>query len=92
MWQFQNFIECLSLGGVPKILLERGDNPDVEIRGLPLFYYFTVQLHLLCVWEKSFLYKILILQSLEFAMQDSHHSVYSTKTLYHFYISDSRKC
>ena len=49
MWQFQNFIECLSLGGVPKILLERGDNPDVEIRGLPLFYYFTVQLQLLCV-------------------------------------------
>ena len=49
MWQFKNFIECLSLGGVPKILLERGDNPDVEIRGLPRFYYFTVQLHLLCV-------------------------------------------
>ena len=25
-----------------KILLERGHNPE---RGLPLFYYFTVQLH-----------------------------------------------
>ena len=41
---------------VPKILLERGNNPekrgegvDVETGGLPLFYYFTVQFHLLCV-------------------------------------------
>ena len=49
----------------PKILLECGDsleNGGVEIEieggggrgeGLPLFYYFTVQLHLLCVQEKS---------------------------------------
>ena len=38
---------------MPKILLKRGDNPekgvDIEIEGLPLFYYFTVKLHLLCV-------------------------------------------
>ena len=47
-------------GGVPKILLERGDNSeqegvDVEMGGggLSLFYYFTVQSHLLCVWGKS---------------------------------------
>ena len=40
----------------PKILLERGDNSDVEMGGgggggggLPLFYYFTVQLDLLSV-------------------------------------------
>ena len=39
-------------------LLERGDKPekggggvDVEMGGLSLFYYFTVQSQLLCVWE-----------------------------------------
>ena len=46
-----------SLPGVPKILLERGDNPEkrgvsVEMGCMPLFYYFTVQLHLLCVGVK----------------------------------------
>ena len=40
--------------GLPKILLERGDNPekgwvDVEMGRLPFFYSFDVQLHLLCV-------------------------------------------
>ena len=42
---------------VPKILLERVNNPeergggggDVEMDGLPLFYYFAVQLHFVCV-------------------------------------------
>ena len=63
----------------------------MEGGGVPLFYYFTVQLHLLCVAEKNlfFLYKILILQSFELAMQNSHPSLYSAKTLYHLYISDS---
>ena len=46
----------------PNILLESGDDlenggVDIEIggggEGLPLFYYFTVQLHLLCVQGKS---------------------------------------
>ena len=52
-------IESLGEGGVPKILLERRDNPekgggvDVEIGGLPRFYYFNVQLHLLCLAGKS---------------------------------------
>ena len=36
-----------------------------------------------------FLYKILILQSFELAMQNSHSSLYSAKTLCHLYISDS---
>ena len=44
-------------GGVRNILLEReinlkrsgGGEVDVEMEGLPLFYYFTVQSHLLCV-------------------------------------------
>ena len=39
--------------------------------------------------EESLLYYILILQSSELTMQDSHASFYSTKTLYHLYISDS---
>ena len=45
--------------GRPKILLETGGNlekggVDIQMGGrLPLFYYFTVQLHLLCVWGKS---------------------------------------
>ena len=39
-------------GGVPKTLLERG--VDVEMEGeFALSYYFTVQLHLLCVGKKS---------------------------------------
>ena len=44
-----------------------------------------------CVWGKkySLLYYILIFQSFELTMQDSHPSLYSTKTLYHLYISDS---
>ena len=64
-------------GSVDKEMVEGGG-------GLPHFYYFTVQLYLLYL-----LY--LILQSLELAMQDSHPSLYSTKTLYHLYmhISDS---
>ena len=41
---------------VSRFLLERGDKPekgvDVEMDRLPLFYSFTVQSHLLCVWEK----------------------------------------
>ena len=44
-------------GGVPKILLKRRDNPekvekggvDIKMGGCHFFYYFTVQLHLLCV-------------------------------------------
>ena len=78
-------------GGVPKILLKSRDNPEKS--WLPLFCYFTIQLHLLSVCvgggSKVCFYYILILQSFELAMQDSHPSLYSTKTLYHLYISDS---
>ena len=83
------FLRLLSVTwgeGVPKILLERGGgNPEGGGRGgwgggwyrkgeLPLFYYFTVQLHLLCVKGKSsFLYYILIIQFLELQdLQDLH--------------------
>ena len=38
--------------GVLNFLLERGDKPDVEMGGCHFFYYFTVQSHLLCMWEK----------------------------------------
>ena len=80
---------------VPKILLER-----VEMDGLPLFYYFAVQLHFVCVcvcggvggvvgnWEQSFLYYSLDLHSLELTIQDSHPNLYDIKTFYHLYISD----
>ena len=37
-------------GGVRNFLLETGDK--LEKAGLPLFYYFTIQSHLLCMWEK----------------------------------------
>ena len=48
-------------GGVRNILLEReinlkrsgGGEVDVEMEGLPLFYYFTVQSHLLCVCVRA---------------------------------------
>ena len=55
--------------------------------GLPLFYYFTVQSHLLCLGGKqSSLNFLSDLQSFELAMQDSHPTLNSTKTLYHLYI------
>ena len=67
------------LGGVQHFLLERMDKPekkrggiDIEMGVATFFYYFKVQSHLLCVWEKqSFLYYF-----------------FYTKTLYHLYISD----
>ena len=48
-----------SLGVVPKILLKKGGG-DIEMGGCHFFWYFTVQLHLLCV-GRSFVYYILIL-------------------------------
>ena len=46
-------------GGGSTFFLERDDKPEkgglCRNRGLPLFYYFTFQLHLLCVWEKPIL-------------------------------------
>ena len=54
-------IESLGGGGVQNFLLERGHKPekgagvvDVEIRGVPIFYYFTVQSYLLCVGKVRF--------------------------------------
>ena len=43
----------------------------------------------LCVGKVKFSLLLFSLQSFELAMQDSHPRLYSTKTLYHFYISDS---
>ena len=42
----------------------------------------------LCVGKVKFSLLLFFLQSFELAMQDSHPSLYSTKTLYHLYISD----
>ena len=54
------------------------------------FYSLTVQLHLLwCGGEVQFPLLHFLLQSLDLTMQDSYPSLYSTKTLYHLYISDS---
>ena len=82
-------------GGVSKILLKRGDNPekwegvvDIEMGGggLPLF----VTLQFSCIYcllgEKV---KFPFLHSFELFTQDSHPSLYSTKKLYHLHISDS---
>ena len=57
--------------------------------GVCHFYYFTVQSHLLCVWQnQSFLYYFSVLQSFELAMQDSHPSLYSIIISYHLCISE----
>ena len=50
----KNWVTAGGEGG--NFLLERGDKPEKGVwcrnGGLPLFYYFTVQSHLLCVREK----------------------------------------
>ena len=49
-------------------------------------YHVTLQFsHIYSVCGKT---KVFFLQSFELAMQDSHPSLYSTKTLYHLNISD----
>ena len=81
---------------VQNFLLERGDTTnekgggevDVEMRRLPVFYYFTVQSHLLCVGKSKVSFITFSIFSLESAIQDSHPSLYCTKTWYHLYISD----
>ena len=62
---------------------------DVEMGWLPLFLLLYSSIAFTLCVEKGFLYYILILQSFELNMQDSHPSLYSTKTLYQLYISDS---
>ena len=56
---------------------------------MPLFYYFTVQFHLL-FGEGGVKFPLLNFgfQSFELTMQDSHPRLYSSKTLYHLCISD----
>ena len=82
-WDLPN-VESLG-GGGKKFLARKGINlkrgVDEEMGGLPLFYCFTVQSHLLCVWGKQgSLYYFSDLQSFELAMQDSDPSFYCTKT------------
>ena len=56
---------------------------------MPLFYYFTVQFHLL-FGEGGVKFPLLNFgfQSFELTMQDSHPRLHSSKTLYHLCISD----
>ena len=87
--------------GVPKILLERGDNPEKGGGGVAvemgregglthfLLLYSSIAFTVCRVKKYSLVYYILTLQSFELTMQDSHPSLYSTKTLYHLNISDS---
>ena len=63
----------------------------VEMGGLPLFI--TLQfnhIYSVCVKSKEVKFPLLLffIQSFELAMQDFHRSLYSTKTFYHWYISD----
>ena len=75
-------------------MLERGDKPekggggvDVEMEGggLALFYYFTVQSHLLCMCGES---KVPFITFRIFrifrAIRDSHLCLYCTKILVSF--------
>ena len=51
----RTFQKLSQFQGVRNFLLERGDKAEKgswgKIWGLSLFYYFTVQLHLKCMWE-----------------------------------------
>lgn len=55
----KNQVTCAWRGGVPDLLLERWVKPEKAVGGgwlmggLELFYYFTVQSHVLYVWEKK---------------------------------------
>ena len=81
--------------GAQKLLLERGDKPEkgalIQQWGVGgstscITLQFN-QIHSVCGKGKvSFI--TLFLEPFELAMQDSHPSLYSTKTLYHLHISD----
>ena len=72
-------------------MLERGDNPergggvrwvDIEIGRLPLFYYFTVRLHFLCVWGKV-KFPLLHFDSSVFGVNDARIPILVVKVLKH---------
>ena len=84
----------LSHLGVSNFLLERGDKPEKggwcrNMGGCHFFLLLYSSITFtLSVGKKKFLYYLSVLQSFELAMQDSHSSLYSTKTFCHFYIFD----
>ena len=90
-------MESLGGEGVQNFWLEWGDKPekgggvDVEMGGVATFFI-TLQFNHITVyvWEGGVRSPLLLFgfQSFELARQDSHRSLYRTKTWYHLYISD----
>ena len=77
--------------GVQNFLLETGNK--LEKAGLPLFLLLYSSIAFtLYVGKVKFPLLLFFLRSFELAMQDFHPSLYSTKTLYHWYISDPFWC
>ena len=82
------------LGGVQNFLLERREKPEkgdwCRNGGVATFLLLYSSITFtLYVGKVKFSLLLFFLQSFELAMQDSHPSLYSTKILYHLYISDS---
>ena len=74
-------------GGVRNFLLEREESLKNGGVATFLLNYSSITFSL-CVGKVKFSWLLFFLRSFELAMQDSHPRFYSTKTMYHLYISD----
>ena len=74
-------------GGVPTFLLERANKPgktELTKKWWRYHFFITLQfshIYCVCVRKVNFLHYFLAPQSFELAMEDSHSSLYSPKTL-----------
>ena len=88
----KNWVTC----GVPKILIERRDNPekggvDVEMGGC--HFFITLMFNCIyCVYRGKVKFPLLYFSSFELTMQDSHPSHFGIKIFYHLYIFDPFWC